>query len=70
MRGKTELLQRAAVAAVILAVTLIVSVIWQRMVYTIPVLAVLLFFAAGLNATSGSARRNVDEEDGPVGDSD
>lgn len=67
MRVKTDLLLRAACAAVILAVTMLVSVVWQRMVYTIPVLAVLLFFAADLNTSSGPARRNVDEEDGPVG---
>ena len=37
-------LRRSAVAAAMLTV----SVIWEKMVYTIPVLAALLFVAAGL----------------------
>ena len=48
---------------VVLAITLAVSVIWEKMVYTIPVLAVLLFTAAGMPGLSGSAtRRNLDQE--------
>ena len=55
-------LQRVIVAAVILAVTLAVSVIWQRMVYTIPVLACLLFLAAGLKADGSTTRRKLDDD--------
>ena len=55
------LLRRAAVALAVLAPTLFVSVVWQKMVYTIPVLAVLLFFAAGTSAGAGPTRRNIDE---------
>lgn len=56
-------LYRALIALIILAVTLAVSVIWQKMVYTIPVLAVLLFLAAGIKELDdGSTRRNLDEE--------
>ena len=54
---------RAAVAVVILVVTMAVSAIWEKMVYTIPVLAVLLFLAAGLGGVSQrSLSRNLDEE--------
>ncbi len=54
---------RTLVAAVILAATIAVSAIWEKMVYTIPVLAVLLFLAAGLQGISGGAsRRNLDQE--------
>ena len=56
-------LHRAAIAAVILAVTLTVSAVWQKMVYTIPVLAVLLFLAAGIKGVGeGSTKRNLDED--------
>lgn len=56
-------LYRALIALIILAVTLAVSAIWQKMVYTIPVLAVLLFLAAGIKELDdGSTRRNLDEE--------
>ena len=56
-------LYRALIALIILAVTLAVSVIWEKMVYTIPVLAVLLFLAAGIKELDdGSTRRNLDEE--------
>lgn len=54
---------RAAVASFILAVTLSVSIILQKMVYAIPVLAVLLYLFAVLpNLSTGSTRRNVDQE--------
>ena len=54
---------RAAVAVVMLVVTMAVSAIWEKMVYTIPVLAVLLFLAAGLEGVSQrSLSRNLDEE--------
>ena len=56
-------LYRTIVAAIILAITIAVSVIWEKMVYTIPVLAVLLFLAAGLRGLSGgTSRRNIDQE--------
>ena len=56
-------LYRALIALIILAVTLAVSAIWEKMVYTIPVLAVLLFLAAGIKELDdGSTRRNLDEE--------
>ena len=55
-------LQRVVVALIILAVTLCVSVIWQKMVYTIPVLGVLLFLAAGLKTDAGTSRQNLDED--------
>ena len=60
--GSSTFLRRAAVASAILSVTLIVSVVWQEMVYTIPVLAVLLFLAAGTNVKAGSTRRNLDQD--------
>ena len=60
--GSSPFLRRAAVASAILSVTLIVSVVWQEMVYTIPVLAVLLFLAAGTNVQAGSTRRNLDQD--------
>ena len=60
--GYSAFLRRAAVASAILSVTLIVSVVWQEMVYTIPVLAVLLFLAAGTNVQAGSTRRNLDQD--------
>ena len=52
---------RAVVALAILAVTLFVSATRQKMVYTIPVLAALLFFAAGIDADVRSTRQNLDE---------
>ena len=55
-------LRRAVIAAVILTITLLVSAIWQKMVYTIPVLAVLLFLAAGIG-TGHSHKRNLDQDD-------
>ncbi|MXX90701.1 MAG: hypothetical protein F4213_22870 [Boseongicola sp. SB0677_bin_26] len=54
-------LRRVAIAAVILTVTLLVSAIWQKMVYTIPVLAVLLFLAAGIGRED-SHKRNLDQD--------
>lgn len=61
--GSGGFLYRALIALVILTVTLAVSVIWQKMVYTIPVLAVLLFLAAGIkDLGDGSTKRNLDEE--------
>ena len=60
--GSSAFLRRAAVASAILSATLIVSVVWQEMVYTIPVLAVLLFLAAGTNAQAGPTRRNLDQD--------
>ena len=61
--GARSFRYRAAVAVVILVVTMAVSAIWEKMVYTIPVLAVLLFLAAGLEGVSrGSTSRNLDEE--------
>ena len=61
--GARSFRYRAAAAVVILVVTLAVSAIWEKMVYTIPVLAVLLFLAAGLKGNSqGSTSRNLDEE--------
>ena len=63
MMRSRPFLYRSIVALIILAVTMVVSVIWQRMVYTIPVLAVLLFLAAGLNGISGNSTvRNLDED--------
>ena len=56
------ILQRAAAALVILAITLFVSVVWQKMVYTIPVLAVLLYFAAGVRTDGATTKRNLDQE--------
>lgn len=54
---------RTVVSAIILAVTIAVSVIWEKMVYTIPVLAVLLFLAAGLRGLSrDTTRRHLDQE--------
>lgn len=61
--GSGGFLYRAVIALIILVVTLAVSAIWQKMVYTIPVLAVLLFLAAGIkDLGDGSTRRNLDEE--------
>ena len=54
---------RVAVGAAILVPTLAVSTIWREMVYTVPVLAVLLFVAAGLPALrEGASRRNLEAE--------
>ena len=56
-------MHRAGVALVILAITLAVSAIWQKMVYTIPVLACLLFFAAGMTRPDDDAtKRNLEED--------
>lgn len=56
-------LSRTLVAVIVLAATIAVSVIWEKMVYTIPVLAVLLFLASELRGISGStSRRNLDRE--------
>jgi len=41
-----RVLIRGLLSLAILGITLTVSVIWDKMVYTIPVLAVLMFFAA------------------------
>lgn len=61
--GARSFLYRTIVAVVVSAITLAVSVIWEKMVYTIPVLAVLLFTAAGMPGLSGGAtRRNLDQE--------
>lgn len=61
--GTHPFLYRTIVAAIILSITIAVSVIWEKMVYTIPVLAVLLFLAAGLQGLSrGTSRRNIDQE--------
>ena len=46
--GSRSFLYRVFVAIAILVVVLAVSIIWDKMVYTIPVLAVCLFLAAGL----------------------
>ena len=59
--GSREFLCRTAIAVTILVVTIAVSIIWQKMVYTIPVLAVLLFLAAGIKLGNGSTR-NIDQE--------
>ena len=60
--GSRSFLFRALVALVILIVTIAVSVIWGQMVYTIPVLAVLLFLAAGMKGLGGNTTtRNLDE---------
>ena len=60
--GSRSFLYRALIALVILVVTITVSVIWGQMVYTIPVLAVLLFLAAGMKGLSGNTTtRNLDE---------
>ena len=56
------ILIRVVCAAVILGITLLVSAIWQKMVYTIPVLAVLLYLAAGLTADETSTRKNLDND--------
>ena len=57
------MLYRAIVSVVILPVTLFMSIVWQKMVYTIPVLGVLLFFAAGIKAPGeGPGTRNVDAD--------
>ena len=56
-------LYRLIVALVILAVTICVSVVWQKMIYTIPVLAVLLFLFAGIKGLGSNATtRNLDED--------
>ena len=55
-------INRAIVALAVLTITLIVSVIWQRMVYTIPVLACLLFLAAGLKSEGSTTRRKLDDD--------
>lgn len=61
--GARSFLYRTIVAMVVLAITLAVSVIWEKMVYTIPVLAVLLFTAAGIPGLGGGATtRNLDED--------
>lgn len=58
-----HIIYRAFVSAAILIITLIVSIIWQKMVYTIPVLAVLLFFAAGLRGLAReTTQRQLDQE--------
>lgn len=64
-------INRAIVALAILTITLIVSVIWQRMVYTIPVLACLLFLATGLRSDGSTTRRKLDDDaaDLDLGDS-
>lgn len=60
--------RRVLVAAVILAVTIPVSAVWGEMVYTIPVLAVMLFLAAGLKGAEKDApTRNTDEGGGADG---
>jgi len=57
------LIHRGIASLVILVITLTVSIIWQKMVYTIPVLGVLLFFAAGLrNNDSRNAIKQLDQE--------
>ena len=54
---------RLALSVFILAVTLAVSAAWEKMVYTIPVLVVLLFAASGLpSLRSETGRRNVEED--------
>ena len=59
----SSFLYRTVVAMIVLAITLAVSIIWEKMVYTIPVLAALLFLAAGLKGISGSStRRNLDQD--------
>ncbi len=61
--GARSFLYRTVAAMAILAITLAVSVIWEKMVYTIPVLAVLLFTTAGMPGLSGGAtRRNLDQK--------
>lgn len=61
--GARSFLYRTVVALVVLAIAVAVSVIWEKMVYTIPVLAVLLFTVAGMPSLSGGAtRRNLDQE--------
>lgn len=58
-----QVFYRVFVSAVILIITITVSVIWEKMVYTIPVLAVLLFLAAGLRGVSrDTTRRQLDQE--------
>ena len=55
-------LYRAPVTLVILIVTIAVSAIWEMMVYAIPVVAVLLFLAAGLKGLNGyTTTRHLDE---------
>ena len=50
------------VSLAILMMTLAVSAIWEKMVYTIPVLAVLLCLAAGMRALdSEPTSRQVDD---------
>ena len=58
-----QLFFRTVVSAIILAITIAVSVIWEKMVYTIPVLAVLLFLAAGFRGIArDTTRRQLDQE--------
>ena len=56
-------LYRLIVALIILGVTICVSAVWQKMIYTIPVLAVLLFLSAGIKGLGSNATtRNLDED--------
>lgn len=65
--GARSFLYRVVVGMVILAITISVSVVWEKMVYTIPVLAVLLFLAAGMQGISGgTTTRNLDDDAGDV----
>ena len=59
-------LRRLAAAAVILGATIGVSVAWERMVYTIPVLATLLFLAAGWREPE-AIKRKLDQDPGDAG---
>ena len=52
-------LYRLIVALIILGVTICVSAVWQKMVYTIPVLAVLLFLFAGIKGLGSNEPHRV-----------
>ena len=67
--GTAAFLYRLIIASVILIVTLVVSAIWQKMVYTVPVMGVLLFLAAGIKDLADTPTRNLDE-DGSDAESD
>ena len=59
-------LRRLIAAAVILGATIGVSVAWERMVYTIPVLATLLFLFAGWREPE-DVKRQLDQDAGMDG---
>lgn len=59
-------LRRLIAAAVILGATIGVSIAWERMVYTIPVLATLLFLFAGWREPE-DVKKHLDQDAGMDG---